>query len=104
MSHIYCFYIGSTQKHAFHFHYINAFLPPPPPLSSSSTHLYIMAKGEQKVTSDDSKFTTPTYDELARLLNEYTQVIMKTHAKVDNLKLDNKTLLAKCKLFEKSSD
>jgi hypothetical protein len=48
-----------------------------------------MAKGDRKVTSDDDssggdsddEFIAPSYDELAALLKEYTQVIRKKKAK-----------------------
>jgi hypothetical protein len=65
---------------------------PPPTLPSSSTHLCLLAKGDQKVQSDDDscgndsdgekEFTAPTYDELANFLKECTQVIRKTRAKM----------------------
>jgi hypothetical protein len=62
-------------------------LPPPP--SSSSTHLCLMSKGDRKVQSDDEssdnasgsdsdgEVEAPTYDELVKLLNKYSKIILK---------------------------
>jgi hypothetical protein len=71
---------------------IGTSFPTPPTPPSSSTHLCLLAKGDHKVQSDDDscgndsdneeEFTAPTYDELANLLKEYTQVIRKTRAKM----------------------
>ena len=95
--------------------------PTPPP--SSSTHLCLMAKGEQKVSndddssgddhannddsdsdSDDDEFESPSYDDLVKLLNQYTKIIRKTRAKNEKLELENDSLLAKYDIAEKTSD
>jgi hypothetical protein len=74
--------------------------PSPPPSPSSSTHLCLMAK-DQKVQSEDEssgnesghdsgcddEFEAPTYDELVKLLNKYSKIIIKTRAKNENLVL-----------------
>jgi hypothetical protein len=60
----------------------------PPPSPSSTSHLCLMARGERKVQNDnditddsysdsDNEFASPSYDELADLLKEYTQIIRK---------------------------
>jgi hypothetical protein len=57
-----------------------------------------MARGERKVQNDnditndsdsdsDGEFASPSYDELADLLKEYTQIIRKSKAKSDKLKM-----------------
>jgi hypothetical protein len=70
----------------------------PPPSPSSTSHLCLMAKGERKVQIDndiiddsdsDDEFASPSYDELADLLKEYTQIIRKSKAKCDELKDEN---------------
>jgi hypothetical protein len=75
----------------------------PPPSPSSTSHLCLMAKGEWKVQIDndiiddsdsDDEFASPSYDELADLLKEYTQIIMKSNAKCDKLKDENEFLTA----------
>jgi tRNA/tmRNA/rRNA uracil-C5-methylase (TrmA/RlmC/RlmD family) len=71
----------------------------PPPSPSSTSHLCLMAKGERKVqiendiiddsdSDSDDEFASPSYDELADLLKEYTQTIRKSKAKCDKLKYD----------------
>ena len=92
--------------------------PPPPP--SSSTHLCLMAKGERKVSndddssgdehasnddsdSDDDEYESPSYDDLARLLKQYTKIIIKTRAKNEKLEAKNDSLLAKCDIAKKDS-
>ncbi len=68
----------------------------PPPSPSSTSHLCLMARGERKVQNDndiiddsdsDDEFASPSYDELADLLKEYTQIIRKSKAKSDKLKM-----------------
>jgi hypothetical protein len=65
-----------------------------------------MAKGEQKVQNDvisevdcgsdnGDEYDSPTYDELADLFKEYTQVIRKSKAKCDKLKYENQSFIAK---------
>jgi predicted ATP-binding protein involved in virulence len=74
-----------------------------------------MAKGDRKVQNDDpsdvdcgsdsdDEYASPTYDELAELLKEYTQVIRKSKAKCDKLKDENKSLIAKYDIVVKASD
>ena len=91
--------------------------PTPPP--SSSTHLCLMAKGERKVLNDDDssgddhasnddsdsddEFESPSYDDLVKLLNQYTKIIRKTRAKNEKLEFKNDSLLAKCDIAEKAS-
>jgi hypothetical protein len=71
----------------------------PTPSPSSTSHLCLMAKGEWKVqlendiindcdsdSGSDDEYASPSYDELADLLKEYTQIIRKSKAKCDNLK------------------
>jgi hypothetical protein len=62
----------------------------PPTSPSSTSHLCLMAKGEQKVqlenyiiddSDSDDEYASPSYDELADLLKEYTQIIIKSKAK-----------------------
>ena len=71
-----------------------------------------MAKGEWKVQSDDEnsgndhasddhsdsddEFESPSYDDLVKLLNQYTKIIRKTRAKNEKLELEKDSLLAKC--------
>ena len=92
--------------------------PPPPP--SSSTHLCLMAKGAQKVQNDDhssgddnasndesgsdsdEEFVSPSYDDLVKLLNQYTKIIRKTRAKNKKLELEKDSLLAKYDIDKKS--
>jgi hypothetical protein len=62
-----------------------------------------MARGEQKVQNDndiiddsdsdsDVEFASPSYDELADLLKEYTQIIRKSKDKCDKLNEANREL------------
>ena len=90
----------------------------PTPLPSSSTHLCLMAKGERKVSNNDDssgddhasnvdsdsddEFESPFYDDLVKLLNQYTKIIRKTRAKNEKLELKNDSLLAKCDVAKKS--
>jgi hypothetical protein len=85
----------------------------PPPSPSSTSHLCLMAKGEWKVQIDndiiddsdsDDEFASPSYDELADLLKEYTQIIRKSKAKCDKLKDENEFLNAKYDIVVKASD
>jgi hypothetical protein len=85
----------------------------PPPSPSSTSHLCLMAKGEQKVQIDndiiddsdsDDEFASPSYDELADLLKEYTQIITKSKAKCDRLKDEKGFLNAKYDIVVKASD
>jgi hypothetical protein len=94
-------------------------LPPssPPPSPSSTSHLCLMAKGERKVqpendivddcdsdSDSDDEYASPTYDELANLIKEYTQIIRKSKAKCDKLKDENKFLTAKYHIVVKASE
>jgi hypothetical protein len=82
---------------------------------SSTSHICLMAKGEWKVQNEnvivedcdsdnDDEYASPTYDELAYLLKEYTQIIRKSKAKCDNLKDENEFLTAKCDIVVKASE
>ena len=78
-----------------------------------------MAKGERKVQNDDDssgddhasnddsdrddEFVSPSYDDLVKLLNQYTKIIRKTRAKNKKLELENDSLLAKHDIVEKAS-
>jgi FtsZ-binding cell division protein ZapB len=94
-------------------------LPPssPPPSPSSTSHLCLMAKGERKVqpendivddcdsdSDSDDEYASPTYDELANLIKEYTQIIRKSKAKCDKLKDENEFLTAKYDIVVKASE
>jgi chromosome segregation ATPase len=74
-----------------------------------------MARGERKVQNDiditddsdsdsDDEFASPSYDELADLLKEYTQIIRKSKAKCDKLKNENESLNSKYGIVMKASD
>ena len=81
-----------------------------------------MAKGERKVQNDDDssgddnasddengsdsdeEFESPSYDDLVKLLNQYTKIIRKTRAKKEKLELENDSLLAKYDIVEKAND
>ena len=78
-----------------------------------------MAKGERKVPNDDDssgdenasnddsdsdeEFESPSYDDLVKLLNQYTKIIRKSRAKNEKLEAKNDSLLAKCDVAEKAS-
>ena len=80
-----------------------------------------MAKGEWKVQNDDDssgddnasndesgsdsdeEFESPSYDDLVKLLNQYTKIIRKTRAKNEKLELEKDSLLAKYDIDEKAS-
>jgi hypothetical protein len=85
----------------------------PPPSPSSTSHLCLMAKGERKVQpkndivddcDSDDEYAFPSYDELANLLKEYTQIIRKSKAKCDRLKDENEFLTAKYDIVVKASE
>ena len=98
---------------------IGSSLHPPTLPSSSSIDLCLMAKGEQKVQNDDDsggddnasddengsdsdeEFKSPSYDDLVKLLNQYTKIIRKTRAKNKKLELENDSLLAKYDIAKK---
>ena len=64
-------------------------------------HLCLVAKGERKVSNDDEssgdehasnddsdsddEYESPSYDDLVKLLNKYSKIIIKTRAKNDKL-------------------
>ena len=78
-----------------------------------------MAKGERKVQNDDDssgddhasnddsdsddEFESPSYDDLIKLLNQYTKIIRKTRAKNEKLELEKDSLLAKYDIAKKTS-
>ena len=90
---------------------IDSSLSSPTLPSSSSTHLCLMAKGERKVQNDDDssgddnasndgsgsnsddEFESPSYDDLVKLLNQYTKIIRKTRAKNEKLEIKNERLV-----------
>jgi hypothetical protein len=85
------------------------------PSPSSTSHLCLMAKGERKVqpendiiddcdSDSDDEYASPTYDELADLLKEYTQIIRKSKAKCDKLNDENEFLTAKYDIVVKASE
>jgi hypothetical protein len=87
----------------------------PPPSPSYTSHLCLMAKGERKVQNEnvivedcdsdnDDEYASPTYDELANLLKEYTQIIRKSKAKCDKLKDENEFLTVKYDIVVKASE
>ena len=51
----------------------------------------------------DEEFESPSYDDLVKLLNQYTKIIRKTRAKNENLELETDSLLAKCDIAKKAS-
>ena len=79
-----------------------------------------MAKGERKVQNNDNSngddnasddengsdsdegFKSPSYDDLVKLLNQYTKIIRKTRAKNEKLELVNDSLLAKYNIAKKN--
>jgi len=81
-----------------------------------------MAKGERRVQKDDDssddentnhddsgsdsdeEFGSPSYDDLVKLLNQYTKIIRKARAKNEKLELEKDSLLAKYDIAEKASD
>jgi uncharacterized coiled-coil DUF342 family protein len=74
-----------------------------------------LAKGgwnvQNDVTNDvesgsesDDEYASPTYDELADLIKEYTQIIRKSKAKCDKIKDENEFLTAKYDIVVKASD
>jgi hypothetical protein len=86
-----------------------------PPSPSSTSHLCLMAKGDQKVqiendiindsdSDSNDEYTSPSYDELADLLKEYTQIIRNSKAKCDKLKDENEFLITKYDIVVKASE
>jgi chromosome segregation ATPase len=72
-----------------------------------------MAKGERKVQLEndiidncdtDDEYASPSYDELADLLKEYTQIIRKSKAKCDKLKDENEFLTTKYDVVVKANE
>jgi hypothetical protein len=87
----------------------------PPPSPSSTSHLCLMAKGERKVqlendiagdcdSDSDDEYASPSYDELADFLKEYTQINRKSKANCDKLKDENEFLTAKYDILVKASE
>ena len=58
------------------------------------------SSGDDQASNDDSdsddEFESPSYDDLVKLLNQYTKIIRKTRAKNEKLELKKDSLLAKC--------
>ena len=55
-------------------------------------------------SDSDDEYASPTYDELADLLKEYTWIIRKSKAKRDKLKDENEFLTAKYDIVVKASE
>ena len=53
--------------------------------------------------SDDGEYESPSYDDLVKLLNQYTKIIRKSRAKNEKLEAKNDSLLAKYDIAEKAS-
>ena len=53
--------------------------------------------------SDDDEYESPSYDDLVKLLNQYTKIIRKTRAKNEKFEIKNDSLLAKCVIAEKAN-
>ena len=53
------------------------------------------ASDDENGSDSDDEFESPSYDDLVKLLNQYTKIIRKTRAKNKKLELKNDTLLAK---------
>ena len=53
--------------------------------------------------SDDDEYESPSYDDLVKLLNQYTKIIRKSRAKNEKLEIKNDSLLAKCDVMEKAN-
>ena len=51
--------------------------------------------------TDDDEFESPSYDDLVKLLNQYTKIIRKSRSKNEKLELKNNSLLAKCDIAKK---
>ena len=78
-----------------------------------------MAKGERMVQSDDEsrgdehasnddsdtddELESPSYNDLVKLLNQYTKIIRKTRAKNKKLEFQKDSLLAKYDIAKKAS-
>jgi chromosome segregation ATPase len=57
-----------------------------------------------RMVVSDKEFESPSYDDLVKLLNQYTKIIRKIRAKNEKLELENDSLLAKYDIAEKASD
>ena len=51
----------------------------------------------------DEEFESPSYDDIVKLLNQYSKIIRKTRAKNEKLELEKDSLLAKYDIAEKAS-
>ena len=54
-------------------------------------------------SDSDEEFESPSYDDLVKLLNQYTKIIRKTRAKNKKLELEKDSLFAKYDIAEKVS-
>ena len=52
----------------------------------------------------DEEFESSSYDDLVKLLNQYTKVIRKIRAKNEKLQLENHSLLAKYDIAKKATN
>jgi hypothetical protein len=50
---------------------------------------------DENGSDSDEEFELPSFDDLIKLLNQYTKIIRKTRAKNEKLKLENDSHLAK---------
>ena len=62
------------------------------------------ASDDENGSDSDEEFESPSYDDLIKLLNQYTKIIRKTRAKNEKLELVNDSLLAKYDIAEKAND
>ena len=60
------------------------------------------ASDDENGSDSDEEFESPSYDNLVKLLNQYTNIIRKTRAKNDKLELVNDSLLAKYNIAKKN--
>jgi hypothetical protein len=73
-------------------------------IESSSGSSSSEEENDENDSDSDEEFAPPSYDELADLLKEYTQIIRKSKAKCDKLKDENEFLNAKYDIIMKASD
>ena len=52
----------------------------------------------------NEEFESPSYDDLVKLLNQYTKIIRRTRAKNEKLELEKDSLLAKYDIAKKAND
>jgi hypothetical protein len=62
------------------------------------------ASDDENGSDSDEEFESPSYDDLVKLINQYTKIMRKIRAKNEKLELENDSLLAKYDIAQKSSD